>query len=411
MTSDEGAWCAVMPLVGAPVGAILAMLIVNKIGQKWTILLMAPITFSMFILLALAKTVFLICLARFIIGSVEGGLYTAVPMYLGEIADPSIRGALTASIGLAGIIGMLIINVLGFYYSIFVSSLICSAIPILHLLTFLWMPESPYYLIKKGKHDSAEKSLQILRGNNDVKDELKYLSEAVKRQENHNKGRIRDLFLIKSNCKGLLIFAILNLTKKFSGKNPLIFYTVTIFEAAEGSINANLSVIIYICVEIIVASSAFILLDWVGRRPVAIISTAGCAIALGISGIYFFLKDKTDVYMESFGWLPLTVLTTYNIFYTLGLELIPTIYLGELFPTNIKASALGIADIFSIINGTIASKLFQILHDNYGMFLPFWVFSGCCVVGLICILKFVPETKNKTLEEIQLDLINGTKKI
>ncbi|KAF2901319.1 hypothetical protein ILUMI_04862 [Ignelater luminosus] len=410
MTSDEGSWCAVMPLIGAPLGAFLAAIFVDRIGRKYTALAMAPVTSSMFLLLGFTRSTILICLARLIIGSVGGGLYTTLPMYYGEIADPSVRGILTATVAIGIIIGKLIINVLGIYYSILVTSLISCSIPIIHFALFILMPESPYYFIKKGRYEEAKKSLQKLRSSSDVEQELKSLKEAVSRQENDTKGKITDIFTVTSVRRAMIIFIILNLTKKYSGKDPFLFYTTTIFQTAEGSVDPNLSVIIYIAVEIFATTSALFFIDRIGRKPIIIFSAIGCTITLACTGLYFFLKENNSSYIKELGWLPITTLVIYNICYSLGLELAPTIYLGELFPTNIKATALGLGDSFSAVNGAIAVKVFQLLVDFEGMFMSFWIFSGCCSIGLIFIIKYVPETKNKTLEEIQLYLIKKSAK-
>ncbi|KAK4886110.1 hypothetical protein RN001_002381 [Aquatica leii] len=408
MTNDEGSWCAVMPLVGAFPGAFLTIFIVDRIGRKISTLIMAPIALASFILLAFSNNVFLIFFVRFIIGAVEGGLYTVLPMYLGEISDPQIRGILTASMGTSSIAGALLINILGFHYSIFTSSLLCSIVPIVHFLTFIFVPESPYYLIKNNKIDDAKNSLKILRASINVDDELNELKLIVARQEFEEKPKMTNLFTVKSNRRALLIFIIINCTRKFCAKNPIQFYTSSIFHSAKGSISANSSVIVFLSIEFISAILGVFLLDKTGRRPLLIVSTTICAITLHLTGLHFIFQDTYPSYLSMFNWLPLTSLTIYNIFYTVGLELAQTVYLGELFPTNIKGKALGIAEMLSVINSTIVSKIFQILGDNFGLHYSFFFFSGCCVVGLLLVIKFVPETKNKTLEEIQLYLIHKT---
>ncbi|KAK4876676.1 hypothetical protein RN001_009182 [Aquatica leii] len=411
MTPTEGSWCAVMPLIATPIGALIGALLVDKMGRKLTTLLMAPYTFLMFIFLAFVNNVMIICLIRFVIGIVEGVLYTTLPMYLGEISSPAIRGILNASVGFGALLGTLLINILGFYYPIFTSSLICSLIPLIHLFTFMWMPESPYYLIKRNRNEEAREVLKTLRGTQDVDEEMVLLCQAVARQELVKKAKFTELFTVKSNLQAVFIFSILCMTRKFSGNNPFLFYTAKIFQTAEGSLDPRLSVIIFLSIQIVTAMIALYLLDRLGRRPIIMISTAVCIVTLAITGTYFFFKEQIPSYVANLGWLPITVLTLYIIFYNIGLELSPIVYVGELFPTNVKAIALGFAETFSAINSIITAKLFHFLTDSHGMYLPFWIFSACCAVGLVFIVKFVPETKNKTLEEIQSDLMKKSKKL
>ncbi|KAF5281956.1 hypothetical protein FQA39_LY00480 [Lamprigera yunnana] len=407
ITSNEGSWIAVMPLAGSIPGALIMMLVVDKIGRKLSILLMAPIACISFITLAYAYNGILIALIRFIIGAVEGGLYTVLPMYLGEISDPEIRGILTGLMAVFTILGTLLINALGFHYSIFISSIICSIIPVIHFVTFVWVPESPYYLIKRNRHKEAEESLNVLRGTIDVQEELQSLQVAVAQQECDKKSKFKDLFCVKSNRKAFMIYLIVCFARKFSGKNPLLFYTTAIFESAGGGMDSQLSVIIFICVEALSAMLGVLLIDKIGRRPLLIASTSICATALCLTGLHFIFKDDAP-YLSMFNWLPLTSLTIYNVFYTVGLELAQTVYVGELFPISIKAIALGFADMLSVTNGIIVSKIFQIINDHLGIEYAFFFFSACCASGFLLIIKYVRETKNKTLEEIQSELKKKT---
>ncbi|KAJ8922573.1 hypothetical protein NQ315_007603 [Exocentrus adspersus] len=406
-TSDEGSWCAVAPLLGSPFGAVLAAILADKIGRKNTTLLMAPLVFVCCICIAFANSIWYITGLRFVIGGAEGALYTALPMYIGEISDPRIRGFLTATIAIFAITGTLFINVIGSVMDIFTSSLICAAIPFIHFIFFILMPESPYYYIKKHNHKEARKSLEILRGTSDVDDEMDSLCKAVVRQERSDKPGFFDLFTVRSNRKACFIFLILCLTNKFSGKNPCLFYTEMIFREAGTSIDATLSVIIYCSVELIaVAITTIFVVDRFGKRWLMITSTAGCAISVFMLALHFYIKDFNLGNFESLDWLPITALVSYNILFSIGLSFGPVTVLSELFPISVKAKALCIADSFSVMMGTIVSKFFQITMDEFGtMSVPFFCFSMCSLVGLVFVVKYVPETKGKTLEEIQQFLI------
>lgn len=406
-TSEEGSWCAVAPLIGSPFGALTAIYLVDRIGRKATALLMAPIVSICFILIAFSSSIWEISLYRFIIGATEGGSYTALPMYIGEISDPKIRGFLSATIAIFAIFGTLFINVIGSWMDIFMSSIVCAVIPLIHLVIFSFMPESPYYHIKKNNPAAARESLEILRGKASVDDEMEGLCKAVTRQERSEKTGFLDLFSVPSTRKASFIFLILCMTNKFSGKNPCLFYTEAIFKESGSSINPTLSVIIYCSVELIaVVISTYFIVDRFGKRLLMITSTAGCAISVFLLGLFFYFKDYHIGIVETIDWLPITALVSYNIFFSIGLAFGPVLVLSEFFPTNVKAKALGVADTFSVLMGTIVSKLFQITMDEFHtMSVPFIFFSVCCAVGFVFVIKYVPETKGKTLEEIQQFLI------
>ncbi|CAH1160091.1 unnamed protein product [Phaedon cochleariae] len=410
-TSDEGSWCAIAPLLGSPVGALISAFLADRIGRKFTTLLLAPIVFLCFVLLAFASSIWEISALRFIIGATEGASYTALPMYIGEISDPEIRGFLTATIAIFAITGTLFINVIGSLTDIFTSSIICSAIPVIHFIVFAAMPESPYYYIKKKNNEDARVSLEILRGTTDIANEMLSLQKAVTRQERSERTGFLDLVTVPSIRRACFIFLILCLTNKFSGKNPCLFYTETIFKESGSKINPTLSVIIYCSMELIaVTATTLFIVDRFGKRKLMITSAAGCGISVFLLALHFYLKDYHLGIVEDLDWLPITALVSYNILFSIGLAFGPVSVLSELFPTSVKAKALGVADTFSVLMGAVVSKLFQIAMDEFEtMSIPFFFFAFCCGLGLIFIVKYVPETKGKTLEEIQHFLIGDEK--
>ncbi|XP_076254414.1 facilitated trehalose transporter Tret1-like [Rhynchophorus ferrugineus] len=406
-TTDEGSWCAIAPLLGAPPGAIIAAILVDKVGRKKTTLFMAPWVSFCFVGIAFSTTIWEITTLRLVIGSVEGALYTVLPMYVGEISDPKIRGFLTSTIAIAAITGTLFINIIGSFLNIFLSSLICATIPLIHMVAFSCVPESPYYYIKKGKFEDAKKSLQVLRGKSEVDQEMIAIAQSVVRQERTaGKAGMLELVTIPSNRKACFIFVIVCLTNKFSGKNPCMFYTETIFKEAGSSIDATLSVIVYCAVELVaVAMTTIFVVDRFGKRKLLITSAAGCSISVFTLAVYFFIKD-CGINTDYIFFLPITALVMYNIMFSIGLSFGMVTVLSELFPTNVKAKALCTADTFSVLMGSIVSKIFQISFDQTGsMAFPFLFFSICSMIGVIFIIRYMPETKGKTLEEIQQLLI------
>lgn len=394
-----------MPLIGAPPGAFISAYLSDSIGRKFTMLLLAPIVFFSFILIAFAKSIWLFIVARFFLGSVEGGIFTVLPIYLSEISDPEIRGFLASNIQVALIIGSLLINIIGPFTSIFTSAIISAFIPLIHFVAFACIPESPYYYIKKMKFEDARKSLTIFRRRDDVSEELHELTIAIRRQENE-RSKITYLFTNRYYRKGALIFAILCATSKLSGKNPLLFYTTQIFQGIGDSLDPKIAVIVYTVLELFATVVAMSIIDKFGRRKLLLFSSVGCAVMLGFQGIYFVLKDFYPEYAEKLYWLSILALFLYNIIVSLGLVLGPVLLVSELFPTAIKSKALGVADTFSVTMGTIASQLFH-FTGMYGMYIPFFIFSASCVIGSVLIYYYLVETKGKTLEEIQLDLLKN----
>lgn len=407
ITNEQGSWLAIMPLIGGAIGSIIAASTIDILGRKKTILFTSFPFFAAWIMVAFAKSFTVLVVARLIAGAADGVTFTAVPMYLGEIAEPKVRGMLGSSCSATFIFGIFVINALGSYLSITVTALLSSLVPIALLLTFLWMPESPYYLLMRGNKDDAKKSLQTFRGIKEIDTELNRIDTAVKEQM-HNTGKFVDLFKVSSNRKALFIAFGLRAAQQFSGTMAITFYAKPIFSES-GNFSATTATMLYFTIQLCLCIISSIIVDKSGRRPLLIISITGAAICLLLEGIYFYIDKFTLLDISAFSFTQVVALIGFVIMFSLGMQTIPILMLCELFPTNVKAFALCLADIYFCIIASVVSKFFQIMKDNFGIHVPFFAFAVCCVLGLVFIVLCVPETKGKTLEEIQNQLRNRKK--
>lgn len=403
VTSQDGSWLASMPCIGAASGSIMTAYMVDRIGRKNCMLMTAPGYLLAWLMVAFATTIWELYAARFISGWADGLVFTAFPMYLGEIASYNIRGLLGSSIQLSMIAGMLIINIIGSYMSIMHTALISAAVPPVFFLMFWFMPDSPYYLVMKGRIEDATKSLQLLRQSRDVSNELNRVMDAVK-EEKEQTGTFLELFTVASNRKATIIVFGLRAIQQFSGTTVITFYAQSIFHEASGDMSPTTATMIYFTLQLICAVVSSFLVDKVGRKPLLIISIIGSGVALSLEGTYFFLSTKTSLDVSSLKIVPLVALLGYVVIFNIGMGVIPVLFLGEMFPTSVKAFALCLADIWFGLIVTVVSKFFQIMQDDFGIAVPFFAFAACCAIGLVFILILVPETKGKTLEDIQREL-------
>ncbi|KAF2884943.1 hypothetical protein ILUMI_21220 [Ignelater luminosus] len=402
-TDDEGSWIATMLLVGGVCGSLTAAIILDRLGRKLIILFTSIPFFISWIIIAFANSASLIMVARFIAGISDGLVFCSVPVYLAEIAEPKLRGFIGSSITVACLFGMLLVNIIATHLSIKMTALVCSVFPLLLLVTFIWMPESPYYLIMKGKFAQARHSLTFFRRQEEVDDELKRLTTAVGEQ-NRNTGRYLDLFTVKSNRKAVYIVMGTRFGQQFSGAIAIMLYVQMIFKEIGDDISPITASIVYLGVQLLISFICTMFIDRIGRRPLLIASLIGTIITLFIEGCYFYIKDKTNIDVRSFSLIPVITLILFEIMFSLGLHTIPLLLTGEMFPTNVKAFAVSFLDIYFCIISTIAIKLFQLTKDYFGLYIPFFVSCVCDILTLIFVMTFVPETKGKTLEEVQEEL-------
>ncbi|XP_066250697.1 facilitated trehalose transporter Tret1-like isoform X1 [Euwallacea similis] len=403
ISSDEGALMAVMPLLGAVVGALTAANIVDYLGRKKTILLTSVPFFLAWIMVAFAQTVMYLYVARFIAGVADGVTFTVVPMYIGEIADPRVRGLLGSSCSVSWILGFLLINLIGSYLSISTTALLSSSLCVVAVVTFMWMPESPYYLLMKDKPDKARDCLRKFRKCDDVEDDIKRMKLSIK-TSSKARGNFLDLFRIPSNRKAVIIVAGLRGFQQFSGTTAITFYAQKIFAQAGSNVSSKEASIIYFAVMLVMTMVSSSIVDKAGRKPLLLISMSGAIVALFIEGTYFYIEKKISIDTSNVEYIPVASLILFVIFFSIGMQSIPICLLGELFPTSVKAYALCLADVYFSLVATISSKFLQVMMDNYGIHMAFYGFTICSIIGLLFIIFVVPETKGKSLEEIQLFL-------
>lgn len=163
---------------------------------------------------------------------------------------------------------------------------------------------------------------------------------------------------------------------------------------------------IYFSVQLVVIIFSSSIVDKAGRKPLLMISSTGSAVTLFLQGTYFYVKEQTTVDTSSFEFLPIIILIVFVVIFSVGMQSIPILMLGELFPTNVKAYALCFADIYYSIVAMAASKFLQLTRDNWGLYVAFYGYSIFSFLGLLFIIFCVPETKGKNLEEIQ-EILRG----
>ncbi|CAG5075813.1 Similar to Tret1: Facilitated trehalose transporter Tret1 (Bombyx mori) [Cotesia congregata] len=381
MSNDDSSWIASFFLLGSVPGNLLAAFIVDTIGRKLSLLLAGvPLTLG-WLLIIFARNAYYLYASRFISGFGMGIVYVVCPMYIGEIADKKIRGALGTFIKLMVTFGELYSHAVGPFTKFHELTYACLLIPVVFFMTFIWMPESPYYLMTKA----------VLM---DMK----------------SRAGFRDLFMTEGNRKGLTICFGLQLILQFSGIAAIESYTQEIVAPSESGLTPGISVIILSVCQLVAGLGAAVLVDKLGRRPLLMSTTLCAAVVLMVSSAFSILKIELGWPLKGLGWILDSSVILYEFIIALGLNPLPYMMLGELFPTNVKGVAVSIANVWGSILAFFVAKMFQVVTDTCGMYASFAWFAASCVLGLVFIQWFVPETKGKSLGEIQ-DELNCRKKV
>jgi len=199
--------------------------------------------------------------------------------------------------------------------------------------------------------------------------------------------------------------------QQLCGINPVIFYTVYIFETAGTTLDKHLCAIIVGTANFASTIAANLVIDKVGRKVLLIISDVLMAASLVVLATFFYLKEEPEFgfLTQDFGWVPLVSFIVFVSSFSLGLGPVPWIMTAEIFPMRIRAFAVGITTAFHWILTFGIIKVFPSFVTNFGSHTAFYLCAGICVVGLYFIVRKVPETRGRSLEQIERKLLRPKK--
>ncbi|KAL5241840.1 hypothetical protein ACI65C_009250 [Semiaphis heraclei] len=403
MTADQGSWVGSLIAIGAIFGSIPAGRTADLIGRK-PVIAFLPLPFIIsWSMIYFATDVWHLYVARLIAGTCLGGITATVPMYIGEISEKSIRGELCSYVQVNVTLGILYVYSIGPFVNYACLAIMCGILPVIwFVLVMLVLPESPTYLWRSGKKKEAEDALVMLRGKDyDITGELAALQKEV--EEKKPNSKLKDL--VKSRATLRAAFTVLGLLGflSCSGINVVIFYAESIFQCENCIISPKASSVVIGILQVVFTFMSSQLVDRAGRRMLLLISDSVMAVCLGSLAFYFWQQER-GVDVSAFSLVPLISLGVYISTFALGFGPIPGVMIGELFSPEFKGLAIGIVCVLASLIEFCVVKSYQTLLNHYNRGVTFGLFAGCCVVGTLFVFFLVPETKNKSLQEIQEEL-------
>ncbi|KAB0795210.1 hypothetical protein PPYR_12082 [Photinus pyralis] len=399
ITETDVMWLQNMYSVGGGIGLITAIFTVKRFGCKISILMSAVLSLLAWMMIALMVSVECLYVARFFCGVASEMVYVSAPMYVGEISDKEVRGFLSSLLPMNLIFGIIVMFCIGPFVPIYISSAVGSIPIIIQLICFSFMPDSPYYSLSKNKVETATKNLQKLRQTDDVDAELEQISSNIAKEQADG-GRVIDLFLLKGCRKALLILAVINCSVHFCGFTAVVMNIHSILESAGSPVAPSAAAIIFS--SLMLASIIFTspLIDRAGRKMMLILSSVITTLLLFVFASYFTIQLYIPAVTE-YNWIPLISMMIYGMAYRCGFGTVSVVLTAELFPSNVKVIGITISDALYVIFSFLSIYIYQTFRVSYGIHVPFFIFGFWCIFSIAFILFYLPETKGKSLEEIQ----------
>lgn len=407
LTALQTGWAISSALVGCLAGALLADRLCTQFGRKWSMIIAA-----LCFLACSAGTALPDHFTGFIIYRIIGGIGVGiasmtVPMYIAEIAPASKRGALVAYNQLAIVIGIVVVYFVNYFIALqgnaqwnlhegwrwmFASEAIPS---ILYLLLLFFIPESPRWLLMKGRNEKAK---LILEKFNEPSESRKILDDIQNSFEITERGSWKLLFTPYMRL-ALLVGIGLSVFQQVTGINAILYYAPEIFKSFGSDANASLLETSMLgVINLIFTIISIYLVDKAGRKPLLLIGSVGMFVALAVVGIAAYLQVIST-------WL-LPFLLLFMASFSISWGPVVWVLLSEIFPNRVRSIALSIAVFIQWAANFIVSQTFPVLSESqslrknfHGAF-PFIIFAVLCLFAIIFVKKYVPETKNRTLEQM-----------
>jgi len=383
-------------LVGCMVGTWIAGVASDRIGRKRFLLVSAVLFFVSAVGCAIPQNLFQFLAFRFIGGLAIGSASLVCPLYISEIAPARIRGALVSVNQMTIVTGILLayfVNwiLVGAGPSNWRWMFAAGAIPaVIFFGLVLRVPESPRWLVKQGRENEALEVLSRVNEPGPASAEVLNIKETLTLEQ----GRLSELF--KPGFRtALLVGVVLAVFQQITGINAVIYYSPRFFETAglaRGT--AILQSTIVGLVNMLFTIVAIVLVDRVGRKPLLLGACAGM-------GISFILLGAAFKFQLFSGGLVLVFTLLYVAFFAMAMGPIVWVVIAEIFPTRIRGQAMAIATVALWFADFVVSLTFPVIADKLHESFAFWLYAGMCVIDFLFMWFVLPETKGKTLEEIE----------
>ena len=388
-------------LVGAATGALAAGRAADRFGRRPTILITALVFIAGVLGAAFAPTFWFLVVMRFVIGLAVGSASMTVPMFIGELAPPRYRGAFVSFNQLAITSGILVSYLIDYGLSSSQNWRLMfglAAIPAgLLFVGTLFQPESPHWLIGAGREDEGREVLARYRHPEQIDDEVNKVRQVAHEQE--RAPRLSDPQLRAVLTLGVTLAVLQQVT----GINTVIYYAPTLLHGAGlGNSASLLANVVNGGVNVAMTIVAIRLLDRVGRRPLLLGGTTGMAAGMFVVAMAFATGGSQ--LHGTYAVVAIAGLLLYTGSFAIGLGPVFWLLIAEIYPAQVRGPAMSIATLANWAANFVVTVSFLTLLNAIGGAGVFFLFTFLSLVGVAYMVKRVPETKDLSLAEIQVQI-------
>jgi MFS transporter, SP family, galactose:H+ symporter len=387
-------------LAGAALGALVGGRLADQFGRR-TLLIFTALIFAVgAVLCATAISTAMLFCGRVIVGLGIGLSSGTVPVYISEVSPPDARGWTVSLFQLAITVGILLAYLVDYAFATMQGWRWMFGLAVIPAATFalgmLYLPESPRWLVRRGRRDSARAILSRVRDSSDVGAELQEIERSFQESQEH--GNWRDL-LSPALRPALVVGIGLAVFQQVTGINTVIYYAPKIIQSAgiSSASGAILTTAGIGAVNVVMTIVSMWLIDRIGRRPLLLTGIAGMAVTLGVLGWAFHSASPSG----ALSWLAVISIMVFVASFAISLGPIFWLLIAEIYPLKVRSSSEGLAATFNWGSNLLVSLTFLTLLQEIGATRTFWLYGLFAVGAWLFSYYLVPETKGHTLEQIE----------
>ncbi|XP_049790301.1 facilitated trehalose transporter Tret1-like [Schistocerca nitens] len=350
------------------------------------------------VIVLVARSFAVLLAGRILTGLAIGGAAVVSTNYVAGAAQAHVRGALGTFFALMFNGGILLAYLV--------------AVPTVYTVCFFFLPESPLHLLSKGREEEAARSLRWFRATgHDVAGELKEMRLTIEAGQGGDRKRmtVAQFFKERASRYAFAAIVVLILNQQLNGSLVALNYVVEMLAAAGDSLSAEWSAVAVAALQFAATFLSSALVDRAGRRPLLLGSNAGIAACHAALGGYFYAQ-AAGLDVAAAWWLPVCATSLFLVLNAVGVGALLMVVVNEFFSPEAMPIAMSISIGVQTVTAAAVIKMYVVLLGWLQMYGCYWFFAACCILSNVYIFFFLPESKNRPINDIIAELRGESKK-